>query len=258
MDTDWSYDDYAVRDATGDDYGPTTGSGISSELEGLVLDVCGVLYDNSPWRRWLLQLLNRVGLHAHYDLFYRVWDRDYQDDVITGGRCYWDAMRSYLRSAGISAAQVTEIEAAGRAKREELEEDVRLFPGVRRTIQQLGAQGVRLTVACSSPWPVEFIEDKLTQMSIRSFFSQVVTTKTDDGIGSFDHCIQAAAEGLDVNAKHVGFVGSDPQGLQFARRAHTNTIAVNSPLDAVADVHIRRFEDLFDVVSFRQVQRLAS
>ena len=58
-------------------------------------DVCGVLYDDTAWRRWLLQLLSRMGLHTHYVSFYRVWDCEYRDDVAWGRLAYWDAMRSH-------------------------------------------------------------------------------------------------------------------------------------------------------------------
>jgi hypothetical protein len=46
-------------------------------IENLVIDLCGVLYDNSEWKRWLLGLVTRMGLHTHYAPFFRVWEREF-------------------------------------------------------------------------------------------------------------------------------------------------------------------------------------
>ena len=46
-------------------------------VRGVLFDMCNVLFDNTVWRRWVLKVLGRLGLHTNYRSFFRVWDRDY-------------------------------------------------------------------------------------------------------------------------------------------------------------------------------------
>src|SRR4051812_16775933 len=70
-------------------------------LSALVLDLDHVLYDASPWQRWLLQLLNRIGLHTHYQVFFRAFERDHLQSVYCGQGDYWSALRAYLLATGM-------------------------------------------------------------------------------------------------------------------------------------------------------------
>src|SRR5688572_21192831 len=65
-------------------------------VRGLVFDMGDVLYDATLWRRWLLQLLQRLGHLYSYREFYQVWDRDYLDLVHRGKREYREAFASFL------------------------------------------------------------------------------------------------------------------------------------------------------------------
>ena len=82
-------------------------------VAGLLLDVGGVLYDDTVWLRWLLKLVTRLGLHTHYTPFFRVWQREYLQRITCGELEYWQALRLFLRSAGLSHGQIDEVEAAG-------------------------------------------------------------------------------------------------------------------------------------------------
>ena len=63
----------------------------SPPVSGLLLDVGGVLYDDSVWSRWLLKLLTRLGLHTHYTPFFRMWQREYCPRIKRGECDYWRA-----------------------------------------------------------------------------------------------------------------------------------------------------------------------
>src|SRR3981081_3849051 len=73
------------RAAEGD---PTSGRAPAQHacVKGLVFDMDDVLYDATLWRRWLLQLLGRLGLKADYHTFYRTWDAEFLADVHRGRR----------------------------------------------------------------------------------------------------------------------------------------------------------------------------
>ena len=72
----------------------------------LLLELCGVLYDDSCWRRWMLQLLTRMGLQTHYAAFFQVWEQEHFNRVCAGEVGYWEAMRSLLRSVGLPPGRV--------------------------------------------------------------------------------------------------------------------------------------------------------
>ena len=56
------------------------------EVRGAMFDMCNVLCDETAWRRWILQLLTHMGLKTRPECLFRVWDRDYLDDVNRGLR----------------------------------------------------------------------------------------------------------------------------------------------------------------------------
>ena len=50
-------------------------------IQGWIFELNGVLYDGTAWRRWLLQLLSKRGLHTHYDVFFRHWDLEFASQI---------------------------------------------------------------------------------------------------------------------------------------------------------------------------------
>ena len=106
---------------------------------GLLFDAGDVLYDDTVWRRWLLQVLARLGLHTNYRSFYHVWKHDFLDDVHRGRREFCEAFQAFLLSVGLSRAQVDEVESACQAKRNQWEASARPLPGVKSTLTKLQA-----------------------------------------------------------------------------------------------------------------------
>ena len=113
-----------------------------ASIRAVVFDMDDVLYDATLWRRWLLQLLARLGVKAEYRSFYRTWDAEYLIDVHRGRREYAEAFQAFLLAQGLSWAQIDEVEAASRVHSQELESGVRPLPGVAATINELAARSV--------------------------------------------------------------------------------------------------------------------
>jgi hypothetical protein len=110
-------------------------------IRGVLFDMGNVLYDDTLWRRWVLRLLGHIGLHTNYRSFFRIWDRDYLDDVHRGRREFFEAFQAFLLSAGLSHSQIDELEAACRARHHQLEVDARPLPGVKTTLERLHQSG---------------------------------------------------------------------------------------------------------------------
>ena len=221
-------------------------------VRGVLFDMCNVLYDNTVWRRWVLKVLGRLGLHTHYHSFFRIWDRDYLADVHCGRSTFCEAFRAFLLSAGLSVGQADEVEVACRARRRELQRAARPLPGVIPTLQRLHRSGLALAVVADSEHPAVALREQLQQVAIAHMLSGIVSS-IDLGRTMPDAaCYRAAIETMNLPAEKVAFVGHDTAQLAGAATLGIRTIAVNHDPDARADIYLARFEQLLDVVESRE------
>lgn len=217
-------------------------------VRGLLFDMGDVLYDATLWRRWLLQLLARMGIHAAYRDFYRVWDRDYLPAVHRGEREYHDAFCAFLHAQGLARGVIEEIEAASQARRRELIATLRPLPGVRPTLGQLQASGLVLGVLSDTERPASELRVLLDKLGIEHCFATVVSSvelkQTKPAAVSY----QTALTAMQLTAEDVAFVGHDADELSGAAAIGMPTIAFNYEPNVTADVFLERFEDLLDLI----------
>lgn len=221
-------------------------------VRGLLFDMGDVLHDATLWRRWLLQLLGRIGLRANYRSFFYLWDRDYLADVYRGRRTFCDAFREFLRAAGLASAQIDEVEAACQARRRHWEETARPLPGVRPTLARLHASGYVLGVLSNSDRPAAELREQLQRFGLHMPFAAVVSSLDLGEIKPHPRGYRTALEQMELRAEEVAFVGHDTLELAGAAACGLATIAFNFDADAKADVFIARFEELLDIVSQTQ------
>ncbi|MHB1037408.1 MAG: HAD family hydrolase [Pirellulales bacterium] len=217
-------------------------------IRGLVFDMGDVLYDATVWRRWLLQLLARMGLRTGYRSFYRVWDLDYLDDVHCGRRQYAEAFQAFLFSAGLSWAQIDEVQGASQARRRQLEASLRPLPGVREALGQLHAAGVVLSVLSDSESTATVLEKRLERLGLGGLFCAVISSFDLERTKPDSFCYQTALAAMELEAREVAFVGHDADELAGAAAVGMRTIAYNQDPDAQADLCIERFLEIVDMV----------
>ena len=225
-------------------------------LAGLLFDMGDVLYDATCWRRWLLQVLSHLGVYTNYRSFFRVWDRDYLAEAHRGHRSFCEAFVAFLRSVGLSPAQIDEVRAACQRRRDELEADVRPLPGVRSTLIRLHQQGIVLAVLSDSEHPHEELEARLDRLGLSRLFTAVISSFDLVHTKPEPHGYQAALRAMGQPPEQVAFVGHDADELAGAKAVRMRTIAFNFDPDARADVYLTRFDQLFELV--QQASRLAA
>lgn len=226
-------------------------------VAALIFDPGDVLYDASMWRRWLLQLLSRLGLHTHYRTFYRVWERDYLHEVYRGRQDFWASLRAYLLEIGLTRGQIDEVIVAGQTRQRQLLVGNRPLPGVPGTLAQLATRGIRLACLCNSPWPAGQLTDDLARLGLANHF-EIVLSSLDLGCAMpAGDCYQAVLAQLHIGANDAAFVGHDTQELAGAANAGLWTIAINHDSEAEADILLERFEQLLQTVSYRTAHVLA-
>ena len=218
------------------------------DIAGIVLDMGDVLFDATLWRRWLLRLLVRMGLNLNYERFYGTWDRDYLDDVHRGRREYGEALEAFLCASGLSRAQIDEVKAASRARRRELETELRPMPGVRTTLRRLRQSGIALAVLSDSEQPAAELARRLKRMGLGDVFHAIVSSVEIEHTKPEPICYQVVLILLRLPATRAVFVGHDAAELAGAAAVGMRTVAFNYEPGATADVYIDRFEELLDVV----------
>lgn len=226
-------------------------------VAGLVLDVGGVLYDDTVWSRWLLKLVTRLGLHTTYTPFFRIWQREYLQRVTCEELEYWQALRLFLRSAGLSHGQIDEVEAAGHARRRECEAEIFPLPGVIHVLTRLRHLGIRLTVLSSGCLDAPGVTQQLVKLGIDTYFDDVVThadiARTEPGKRSLDVAISRTG----IMPRELCYVGRDTAALGEATAAGVRTVAVNYDDDAEADIYLRHFEQLLELLPWQTVRVMA-
>lgn len=219
-------------------------------IRGLLLDACNILYDDTDWRRWLLRLLMRLGLRTEYGPFFRVFDRDYLDGVYRGQRPFNEALEAFLISAGLTAGQAEEVHHALESHRHQSDASHRPLLGVRTTLGQLRAAGVRLGVLCNCEHSAATIRQRLTDLLGESPWAAVISSRDLGCTMPEPAGYLAALRAMQLPAADVAFVGHDSRELRGAGLQGLSTIAFNGDRDARADVYLQRFEDLIELTRF--------
>ena len=220
-------------------------------VQGLLFDMGDVLYDATGWRRWLLQLLARMGLHTHYRTLYHIWDEEFLADVYRGRREYQEAFQAFLLSIGLSRGQIDEVQAASQARKRDLEANARPLPGVRMTVPRLAAAGVSLGVLCDSEEDGDGLRAQLGRLGLGGYFSTVLSSIDLEYTKPSPVCYRAAIAAMELEPEEVAFVGHDGGELAGARAVGLHTVAFNYEPGAVADHYLTRFQELLDVVDAR-------
>ncbi len=225
--------------------------GTFCSLAGMLLDADDVLYDTSLWRRWLVQLLARFGVHTTGACLFRLWEREYAVEVYRGQQTFTEAMEAFLLALGLRRAQRIEVLAASQGLLRTQADSTRAMPGVKTTLQRLYESGLQLAVVVNSPNPAPQIRDFLDRFGIGAFFEAVVSSG-DLGVPKPEPLpYWTALRKLSLRPEQAGFVGHDTEELAGADAVGLYTIAFNYDRDAQADVFLPRFEDLLDVVGIR-------
>ena len=217
-------------------------------VAGLLFDMGDVLYDATLWRRWLLRVLSQLGVHTSYRSFFHIWDHDFLDDVYRGRREFCEAFQAFLLSAGLSPAQIDEVEAACQSRRNEWELTARPLPGVKATLEKLHADGVVMGVLSDSEYPASVLNQRLERLGLGGLFHTVVSSLDLERIKPDPVGYHTALRAMELPSDRAAFVGHDAEELLGAAGVGMATIAFNYDPDAEADVFINRFEELLPLV----------
>ncbi len=222
---------------------------LSRPTRGVLFDMCNIFYDDTVWRRWLLRLLGQIGLHTNYRSFFHLWDCDCLGDVYVGRKAFCEAFESFLRSVGMSAGQIEEVQAASRTHRRAMEDSLRAFPGVKSTIAKLADSGMVLGAVCNSELTGRELRGRIERFGMGSRFAAVVSSIDARAAMPLPDCYLAALREMRLPAEEVAFVGHDASQLGGAAAVGMSTVALNFDEGAHADIYLNRMEELVDTLA---------
>ena len=213
------------------------------EISYLLVAPSGVLYDDTLWWRWLLQMLTRFGMHLHQGVFTAMWEQQYYDDVCCGRREFFDALREYLIDCGMSHGQIDELYAAGRLHWKRLELDLRTFPQTPSTLDGLARGGWRMGLLVQGPLERSETESQLQRMGILSYFEQVVYSQDVPNHLVRSESWEEVTHRLGVAPASIGFVSHNHRLLTPAREHGMSTFAYQCAT-AKADRHVTQLNEI--------------
>jgi phosphoglycolate phosphatase-like HAD superfamily hydrolase len=164
-------------------------------------------------------------------------------------------MRMYLRSLGMTDAQIDEVHAAGLAKRREFERTTRPFPAVRETLARLSRQQITLGVVCSRSLTQRDVMNSLVALKLRQHFSLVTSHSEQSNMPRRQLTTSAARMGL--NANQVAYVGCHDVPLRAAMDCGMLTFAFNVDHEVTVHHRLEQFDQLLNHLACSSPQLLA-
>ena len=219
-------------------------------IQGWIFEPNGVLYDGTAWRRWLLQLLSKRGLHTHYDAFFCHWDLEFAPQIQSGQWTFQQATEKMLSAVGMTASHISEIMPALRSKRKCLAKEQRPLPGVAQMLKFLAVSGYQLAVLDEVDCEQGKLGEKLSRLNIASHFD-FVETACDCKECVLCNCrLQKAVSAMHLALDEVIFAGHDLQQLVTANALGIPTVSIACPqAEKVADWHVECLPDLVSLLS---------
>jgi phosphoglycolate phosphatase-like HAD superfamily hydrolase len=160
-----------------------------------------------------------------------------------------------LLAAGLSPGQAQEIEAGCRARFRQFEHDIRPFPFVEETLDQILAAGCNVTIVSQAPLSTLEISTRLVELGLADHISAVNCSGID--VGSGPDLFQRLVRYCGAPQEAV-YVGRGVGQLAAAHRSHMQTVAFNCDADARADFYIEQFDQLPEVLNLGRQPMLAA
>lgn len=196
-------------------------------IDALMIDVGGVVYDDTCWWRWLVQLMTHADVRVRHDVLSEDWESEYLRHSDRGEEAFWNALRKCLMRWGLTAGCCDEVQAAAIAQQKHWEATLHAFHGVEVTLGDLAQQGIPMIGVADASCSRNDLLRRLHALSLASFFDSAVSA-SDFGCSLLDASFyqQAITAHRLVDAA-VALISSKPRHLYAAHLAGLTTIAVN-------------------------------
>ncbi len=227
-------------------------------VKAVLYDLGDIFFEAHHWRKWMWEKLkektgNQWTFREFYDL-YESWLKN----VYAGITGYEENYKKFLESLNIS--NINEFYAEAFKKKRHVEQNRKLFPGVKKTLKAISNNGILNIIITDNEKPEEHVrKEVLKRFSIDNLIYRVYTscdhgmTKPDPSF--FLHILSD----LKLQISEAVFVGHDIDEINGAKKFGLTVIEFNNYLknNTDADYHIGRFSGILEIIrslqSVRQV-----
>ena len=216
-------------------------------FKGVLFDAGDILYDATPWRRWLAVELSRRGQRTSYPELVDRWEA-LLVDVYTGRANYWERFDQLATEAGVPATELDELRAAARDKGKAVQAERQPSPGAPAALRALRSEGFRLGVLSDTEASADRVREGLDQLGFDGLFDAVVTSRDLGHAKPEPEAFKAAAESIGLALAECAFVAHDVDELEGAQAVGLYAIGYHPHPNAPTDVTIASFEELTDIL----------
>jgi FMN phosphatase YigB (HAD superfamily) len=216
---------------------------VADRFRAIIFEPAGMIYDDSAWQRWLLQVLARMGLQTQYQPFFRLFETEFLSESYCGRRDFWESWREFLLRVGLHKGQIDELAIAAQAKRAQYENDLRPMPGVSAALTLLHARGATLLALANTTDCKRRFMEKLHRLSIAQRIKSAVTSRDLGWAMPDSKCYLAAVEEIRMPRSEILFVSADSRTLEGAMKVGIRTATLRSTAQ-VADITVDRLDEL--------------
>ena len=220
----------------------------------LIFDMGDILYDASQWRRWLHVELSKLGFSGTFQDLVFAWETKLVP-VYEGRQAYDDAYRSLLEDLVPDVLTREAFHERSLAAKQQFEsEQRRPFPGVRETLKELRAAGLKLAVLSDNESSSSVVRARLGELGLEELFHVVLTSK-DIGHAKPDaRAYLAVLKELQLSPEEAVFVAHDQDELDGADQVGLKAVAWETTGSTVRHETIPDFRDLVLVTSSNRYQ----
>lgn len=215
------------------------------QFKGVLFDAGDILYDATPWRRWLAVELSRLGEHVTYPDLVERWEA-LLVDVYVGRADYWERFDRLAGEAGVPDAARPALQAAAREKGKAVQVDRVPSPGAADALGRLQAAGLRLAVLSDTEATADKVRQGLDRLGLAEPFDAIVTSHDIGYVKPELQAFRAAADALGLDLADCAFVAHDVDELEGAQAAGLFAIGYGPHPDAPTDYTAASFSDLAD------------
>jgi beta-phosphoglucomutase-like phosphatase (HAD superfamily) len=227
-------------------------------LDGLLIEVGGVVYDDTCWWRWLAQVLSHAGIHTRYDALLEHWEAEFLRHADADDAAFWEALRSCLTRLGLARGFCDEIQAAAAAQRKTWEAGLHAFPGISCALEGLSRRCTAFVAVADCGCLGRQLTARLRALSLSSPFQAMVSAGDSRQSLADPAFYRQSLASLKLDRESMALASNKERHLAAASAAGLATIAVGCSKDVRADIHFDRLADVLVPLRGVRAPRIAA
>ena len=214
--------------------------------KAVIFDAGDILYDATPWRKWLTSRLQQLNVSISYEKLVEKWEA-LLVDVYLGKANYWERFEKLLSKFGLKKTETERLKEDARQKGKDVQIGRKPFNEVPETLAKLKANCVKLAVLSDTESTSQKVRKGLNDLGIEHYFNEILTSFDIGYVKPQPQAFAKALEKLGTEKDETIFVAHDIDELEGALDFGLTVVAYNYKHGAPATFHISNFSDLFNI-----------